>query len=105
MLTILRRAALGLLALTALLSAAAFVRAFWVSDEINLEVTDHDLRTWRYGVLSDRGRVGVTTGYFELDPKFAFINITKPQQAPWSARIVHVERPRPGNLDLSDALW
>jgi hypothetical protein len=39
----------------ALLSIAAFVRGFWMSDEIVLDITDHDLRTWRYGVVTTAG--------------------------------------------------
>src|SRR3954471_10931508 len=104
MLATLRKAILAILALTALLSIAAFVRAFWKSDQIILDIVDDSVRCWRYGLLSDRGRVGLVVDYFEIDPNFVAANAAKYPPNGRKVHVVHIALDPPGNLDFWDAL-
>jgi hypothetical protein len=107
MLKILRRACLVALVLVASLSIAAYIRSFWKSDEIIYDVNENNVRVWRYSLVSDRGRIGVMTGYFELDPALVPVNPDVPEEARRKRRrvILHAAQDPPGNLELWDSLW
>ena len=107
MLAQLRNAILAALALVALLSIAAYVRSFRKSDEIIFDVNENNARIWRYSLVSDRGRIGVMIGYFELDPALVPVDPAVPEEARHKRRrvIVHAAQDPPGNLELWDNLW
>jgi hypothetical protein len=101
---LLRKVMLAGLAMIASLSIAAFIRSSWRTDEILFDINQNDIKCWRYSLVSDRGRVGISMGRLEVVPEFAPVNLIKAKPTR-RFRMVHVARDPPCDLDFWEAIW